>query len=516
MIEPDSATYFEELTALDSYLLHAERQEAPLHVGAVHVFEGEPAVPGGRGAQGADETLRERLHLAPRLRQRVRLRPLNLGHPVWVDDQDFDLGRHVRRTTLSAPGDEAALRALAARVLGRRLDPNRPLWELHVVEGLAGGRVALVSKVHPAMLDGLAGEDVAGLLLDPDPRPRPVTPVPWEPRPQPDNLGLAASGLEGLRRLAGVSPLSLNPFTLPGRIQDLARGAVQEALATPWAGAATLALSLVRAGPQLFFNRLIGGRRRVRHLAVPLAALREVKEVLAATVNDVVLAVVAEAMHRWLTERGETPPDTMRVFCPISVQDESHRHAPGRLLSGSVVELPLGPMPAVTRLARVTIETGELRRSGRPIPAPGLTAGQSWTPGTLLALGSRLAAEPRFELQSRVNLVVTNVPGPRVPFYTGGARLVEVWPLAPVHHTLGLSVALVSYAGEVHVGLNADGELVPDLDRLAHHLTGAVAEYRAMAERLRRPFTRRSAPGRSSGPGEAGPAPRRGARRPRG
>src|SRR5437588_1650708 len=187
MIQPEPTPFFEELTALDSFFLYAERPEAPLHVGAVYVFEGQPEAPGGRGAQGIAETLRERLHLVPRYRQRVRFRPLNIGHPVWVDDPDFDLDYHVRRAALPRPGDDAALREFAARVLARRLDVNRPLWELYVVDGLAGGRVALVSKVHHAMVDGVSSVDIGTLLFDAQPNPRPVTPEPWEPRPPPDN-----------------------------------------------------------------------------------------------------------------------------------------------------------------------------------------------------------------------------------------------------------------------------------------------------------------------------------------
>jgi diacylglycerol O-acyltransferase / wax synthase len=491
MVE-QTATFFEELTALDAFFLYAERPEAPLHIGAVYVFDGQPQVAGGRGAPGIRRTLEERIHLVPRYRQRVRFRPLNIGHPVWVDDPDFDLDHHVRHSTLPRPGTETLLRDHAARVLAERLDVRRPLWELEIVDGLSGGRVALINKVHHAMVDGISTVDIATLLFDQDPAPPPASdPQPWRPRPAPDDLSLATDSIDGLRRMVAVNPLTL-PFRLPG----LVRGAAQEALASPWAGAASLALSLVRPGPQLPFNRMIGPRRRLHHQVLPLAALKEVKEVFAATVNDVVLAVVAEATFRWLEERGELTTDTMRVFCPVSVRDASHRYKYGNQVSGMVVDLPIGAMPAATRLARIVAETGELKRSGQAVAARSLTALTSWAPATLHALGSRLASEPRFGLQSRVNMVVTNVPGPQVPFYTGGARMLEVWPFVPVYHTLGLNIALVSYDGAVHVGLNADRELVPDLDRFGRHLDDAAGEFRAIASRLRRPFTRPPARGR--------------------
>jgi diacylglycerol O-acyltransferase / wax synthase len=492
MVE-ETATFFEELTAVDAFFLYAERPEAPLHIGAVYVFEGEPQVAGRRGARGIRRTLEERLHLVPRYRQRVRFRPLNLGHPVWVDDPGFDLDDHLRHTTLPPPGTDAVLRDHAARVLAERLDVHRPLWELEVVEGLSGGRVALIGKVHHAMVDGISTVDVATLLFDVDPDPAPASdPPPWHPRPAPDDLSLASDSIDGLRRA-----VTANPLLLPFRLPRLVRGAAQEALAQPWAGAASLALSLVRPGPQLPFNRLIGPQRRLHHQVMSLAALREVKDVFAATVNDVVLAIVAEGTFRWLEERGELTVETMRVFCPVSVRDSGHRYRFGSQVSGMVVDLPIAAMPPVTRLARIVAETGELKRSGQAVAAQTLTAMTSWAPATLHALGSRLASEPRFGLQSRVNMVVSNVPGPQVPFYTGGARLLEVWPFVPVSHTLGLNVALVSYDGAVHVGLNADRELVPDLDRYGVHLHGASAEFRAIAARLRRPFTR--PPGRGRG-----------------
>ncbi len=490
----EAPTFHEELSALDAFFLYAERDEAPLHIGGVYIFEGEPRAAGAAGARGIIRTLQERLDLVPRYRQKVRFRPLNLGHPVWVDDPDFDIAYHVRHAALARPGDDAALREFASRALARRLDRARPLWELYVVEGLTGGRVALINKVHHAMVDGLSTVDIGTLLFDSEPEPQHRIPTPWEPRPGPDELSLVLDGLDGLRRLASINPLVLNPLTLPRRIRqrlpELVTGAAQEALATPWVGAATLAMSLLRPGPRLFFNRVVSPHRRIHHVSVPLAALKEVKDLFAATVNDVVLAVVAEGLHGWLRERGEAGPEAIRVFCPVSVRDPSQRYALGNRVSGMVVELPIGGMPPVTRLARITAVTGELKRSGQAVAAGSLTAATSWAPATLHALGSRIASEPRFGLQSRVNMVVTNVPGPQVPFYTGGAQLLEVWPYVPVYHTLGLSIALVSYNGQVHFGLAADRDLVPDVDRLAGHLERATGEFLAIARRLRRPFTR--------------------------
>jgi WS/DGAT/MGAT family acyltransferase len=477
----ESQPFFEELSPLDAFFLYAERHEAPLHIGAVYIFREEPELPGGRGAQGISQTLEERLHLVPRYRQKVRFRPLNLGHPVWVDDPDFDLSYHVRRAALPRPGDEAALRDYAARVFARRLDVKKPLWELYVVEGLSGGRVAMINKVHHAMVDGISSVDLGTLLFDVDPEQWVSSPpAPWRPRPQPGDRQMVLSELGKLRRLARV-----NPFTLPFHLPELSKRVAEEALASPWIGAASLAWTVLKPGRQLFFNRMIGPHRRIHHFALPLQAVKDVKNTAGATVNDVVLTIVAEGMRRWLDERGEDLPKSLRVFCPVSVRDSGQRYALGNQVSGMVLDLPLGQMPPLTRLARVSAVAGDLKRSRQAVAARTLTALTEWAPATLHALGSRIASQPRLGSPALINMVVTNVPGPQVPFYSGGARMLEVWPLVPTYHTVGLNLALFSYDGKLHFGLNADRDLVPDLERFANHLECAARDLEAAAERIR-------------------------------
>jgi WS/DGAT/MGAT family acyltransferase len=401
---------------------------------------------------------------------------------VWVDDADFDLRHHLRSVTLPPPGSDASLRELAARVFASPLESSRPLWELTVVEGLSGDRVAVIIKVHHAMVDGISNLDIGTLLLDPAPRVAAGRPSPrWRPRPGPAERTLASRDLEGLRRT-----ITSNPILLPFRAPRLIREAVDGLVGTPWAGAASLALSFVRPGHHFFFNHAIGPDRALRHVAVPLADLKSVKDVMACPVNDVVLAVVAEAMSRWLVERAEDVSERLRVFCPLSVRDESARHALGSQVEGMVVELPLDAMPMVTRLARIAAEVGDLKKSRQAVPARALADVSRWAPATYHVLAGRLAGEPQLSLQSLVNMVVTNVPGPQAPFYTGGARLLEVWPLVPLYHMLGLNLAVFSYGGVMHFSLMTDPDLVPDLDRLAKHLARAAADYRTLAQRLSR------------------------------
>jgi len=478
MAEP----FYEALTPLDAWFLYLERPDAPLHIGGVYIFDGKPEVKGAPGAQGIAKTLESRLHLVPRYRQKVRWLPLNVGHPVWVDDPDFDMSYHVRRAALPRPGGMAELRDYAARVLARPLDLAKPLWEITVVEGLAKGRVAVINKVHHAMVDGISSVDIGTLLFDMDPHGavKPMNPPRWEPRPAPTTQELL---IEEVR--SAVDPLRAIREIGSGGVHGVARGLVDGLLHSPWVGAAQLALASLRPGPRLPFNAMIGPGRRVQHVSVPLADIKLVKDAFGGTINDVVLAVVADAMRRYLGGRGDAVPDHVRVFCPVSVRDESARYALGNQVSGIFVDLPLGSMPPLTRLGEVSNRTGDLKRSRQAVAAQTLSALTDWAPATLHALGARaVAGQPAWQPQQIFNFVVTNVPGPQQPFYTGGARMIDVWPFVPIYHQLGLGFALFSYDGSINFGLMADRDLVPDLDDLAGHVEDAIESYRSLARRL--------------------------------
>jgi diacylglycerol O-acyltransferase len=478
-----SKSFFEPLAGLDAWFLYAERHEAPLHIGATYIFEGTSRVPGGRGALGLARTIEERLHLVPRYRQKVMWLPGNLGNPVWIDDPDFDLSYHVRRAALPSPGDDATLRDYTARVFARPLDLDKPLWEMTVIEGLSAGRVAVVNKVHHAMVDGISTVDIATLLLDSEPSP-PTSgrPKRWKARPAPTRAELMRSAVEGLSPAAAFKMLaSLRP-------QQMLEGVMR----SPWLGGLQLALAWLRPGVPLFFNQPIGPHRRVQSVRVPLEQLKDVKTAFGGTVNDVVLAVIGEAIWRWLDDRGEAVPLALRVFAPVSVRDDSQRYQLGNMVTGMVVEVPLGKMTPRERVRRVTAATGDLKRSRQAVAAGTLTQLANWAPSTLQALAARvMTSQPQWTNQSAINLVATNVPGPQVPFYTGGAQLLEFWPLVAIYHSLGLNVAIVSYNGSVHFGMLADRDLVPDLDDFARHLERSAADFQSAA--TDKPRARRSA-----------------------
>jgi WS/DGAT/MGAT family acyltransferase len=440
--------FYEPLNARDAWFVYAERRDVPLDIGTVYVFEGGSRVPGGRGAAGIEQTIAERLHLFPRYRQKLHRIALNVGHPVWVDDPDFDLGFHVRHEELPSPATGASARAAVARILSRPLDRGRPLWEMVVLHGLPGGRVMIVNRVHHAMVDGIAHRDIMTTLFDDSPEGTPVeAPAePWRPRAAPNDLVLVWRQLTS--RLVGREE------SMPGPLTGLLLWLVA------WRGFLQLGRSVLTPKPQLFFNRRLGPRRTGRGLKVALDDLRALKRRLGCTINDAVLAVVAEGLHRWLTARGERVPDRIRVFVPVSMRVPGVKDEAGNRISGLVFELPTGAMSMEDRLRRIHRTTGDLKRSKQALAADKLAGLASWAPPTLLVLAGRVMSTPQ--------------AGAKQPLYTGGAQLLEIWPFAPLYPSMALGLAVVSYNGDVFFGLGADPGVVDDVEAFAAHLRAAA------------------------------------------
>jgi WS/DGAT/MGAT family acyltransferase len=431
------------------------------------VFEGGSQLPGGRGALGIEETIKERIHLVPRYRQRIQRVPLNIAHPVWVDDVHFDLGAHVRREVLPPPGDGAALRKLVMRILSRPLDMRRPLWEMTIVTGLHGDRVVLVNRAHHAMVDGVSSVDILTLLVDTSPET--YTPEPpekeWAPRTAPTSWQL-------------IRPMLWN-VGANRKDERTVLPAVWNTTRLPWRSLFKLSGKMVTPRPNLFFNRKIGPQRTGRGLKVPLAAFKALKDRFGCTVNDAVLAVVSEGLYRWFKLRGEKVPEKVRVFCPVSVRGDEGRGRLGNQISGMVLELPTGDLTMEERLRNIKITTGDLKRTRQAVAADKLAGLADWAPPTLLVLAGRLMSNP----QGGANINVTNVPGPQFPLYSGGAELLEVWPFAPLYPSMGLGVAIVSYNGDAYFGLTADPDLVPDVEAFTAKLQEASAACEALASR---------------------------------
>lgn len=447
----------ERLSTLDSSFLYLEEPATPMHVGGVLVLE-----PPAGGVEALAELITARLSLVPRYRQRVVEVPGHLANPVWVDDPEFELDYHLRRSGLPRPGTESQLLDLVSRLMARPLDRHRPLWEAYLVEGVQGGRVAVVTKTHPALVDGLSAIDIGQVLLDVEPDAPAPAPVEWHPRRLPSGAELVAQALdEYVRR--------------PSSIVEKARGAAGDVRATAArvGGLLRTARSALLPAPNSPLNAPIGGRRRVAVARAELADLKDVRKLYGGTVNDVLLAVVTGALREWLLSRGEpvTGGRSVRALVPVSLQDDETSE--GNHVSSYLVDLPVGePNPRV-RLTRLSYAMRGVAAHGQSVGADSLIALTGFAPPTLHALGARAA---RALSRRLFNLVVTNVPGPQVPLYAAGSRMLEVFPVVPLARGQGLSIGMTSYDGRVFFGLNADPDTVGDVHVLADLIEQEVSE----------------------------------------
>ncbi len=455
-------TWFERLGGLDATFLYLEDRSAHMHVGSVLVFEGP--VPPFADLLGL---IGSRLHRVPRYRQRVVFPPLAAGRPVWVDDADFDLEYHVRHTALPAPGGEEQLKKLAGRLLAQRLDRDKPLWELWLVEGLEESRFAVVAKTHHCMIDGVSGVDLAGTVLDTVPdAPREHAP-PWTPRPAPDAATLAARSLVDQLR---------HPLDVVRAAVDESSAARQVFLELVGGLKPLLGLSRMGRAPPSSLNEPIGPHRRLEMISLDLATVKRVRAALGGTVNDVLLAVVTGGLRALLRARGEVPAADLRAMIPVSIRGEGERGTMGNQVTAIFCSLPVGEADPIARLHRIVRETKGLKESGQAIGALALTRLGELAPPALAAQASRLEMMASF-----MNVVVTNVPGPQFPLYLLGRKLLGWYPVVPLARMQTVGIALLSYDGRVGVGVLGDADRARDLPVLAAALPAALDELAATA-----------------------------------
>ena len=453
----------DRLSALDRTFLDLEYPETHMHVAGVMLFDAGPLrTPGG----GIDvEKIRKyvasRLHLMPRYRQRIVRIPFE-NHPVWVDDDRFNLEYHVRHTALPLPGGDEQLKRLTGRIVSQQLDRGKPLWELWIVEGLDNDRFAMITKTHHCMIDGVAAVDLATVLMSPAPEATIPDAQPWEPQSAPSRGELMME--EARRRLA--TPLELGKAIL-GAMQNPAETAEsigeQISAVTETLGAG---MSSASESP---FNQPIGPHRRFEWTAMELADVKRVKNALGGTVNDVVLATVAGAVGLFLLGRGfshkEIAQLDFRAMVPVSVRGSSERGTLGNRIASWAARLPIAQTNPRRRLEAVRQVTADLKGSRQAMGAEVLARVSEWTAATLLSLAMRLAAQAR-----PFNLIVTNVPGPQIPLYMIGSRLLAGYPIGPLFLDQSLNIALLSYDGRLFWGFNGDWDVLPDL----RDLVGAI------------------------------------------
>jgi len=452
---------YEPLSAMDSSFLVFEDPNTHMHVGGPAIFDAGPlrVRGGGIDIDAIRAYIGSRLQHVPRYRQRLAFTPVE-NWPIWVDDDHFNLNYHVRHTSLPHPGDERQLKRLCGRITSQPLDRSRPLWEAWIVEGLENGRFALVCKTHHCMVDGISGVDLLAALLQPSADKVIEEQPPWVPRRAPTRVELLRDSL--LRRV--------------GLPRELVR-AVRDVLDEPEESGQRMAETLsgvwkaIRIGlpppAETPLNQPIGPHRRFDWLAVDLAEAKEVKNHLGGTVNDVVLTTVAGAVRRFLQHRGVNPDGLeYRVTVPVNTRPAENHGGMGNQVSAWLVPLPIGERDVRQRFARVREMTASLKETKQAEGVEALIHAADWVGTIALTLGVRLTA-----WLHPYNLIVSNVPGPQIPLYLLGAEMLAGYPLVPLFSNQALAVAILSYAGKLCWGLNADWELVPDL----HDFAKAVA-----------------------------------------
>jgi WS/DGAT/MGAT family acyltransferase len=457
----------DRLTGLDASFLHLEDGVSHMHVAGVMIFEGSPPP-----YDELLEAIERRLGLVPRYRQRLAFVPLGQGRPRWVDDPHLNLRYHVRSTALPAPGSEQQLKELAGRVFAQQLDRDKPLWEIWLVDGLEGDRFAMLSKTHHALVDGISGVDIMSVLFDTSPEPAapPDTGERWLPRPVPSSAQLLA---EAVLERATV------PTEIVRSLRAVLRGPrlVAEGLRDAAVGVGAMAWAGLNPAPPTPYNRSIGPHRRYTWVRANLADLKAIKNELGGTVNDVVLATIAGALGKHLRRRGQnTDGLELKAMVPVSVRADVERGALGNRVAAMMAPLPVWCQDAVARLDIVREELKGLKSGGQAVGAQVLTQLSGFAPATVMGQASRVMARQRF-----FNVVVTNVPGPQIPLYLAGKRMIDTFPMVPLAKNQALGIALLSYAGRINFGLVGDFDLLWDLDDFADDVQESLAELAAEA-----------------------------------
>jgi diacylglycerol O-acyltransferase len=454
----------EWMSPIDSSFLHVENGTTPMHIGAVSIFEGPPPPLADLRAMVAGK-----LDLVPRYRQKVRFIPLAVSSPAWIDDPHFSLDYHLRHTAIPAPGSEAQLRQMASRVFSQHLDRDKPLWELWAVEGLEGGRWALLSKVHHCMVDGVAATDLMSVMFS-DTTAR-SSAREWAPAPEPSDVEVlvrtiarrASPGgqLEALRRALRA------PLQTMRALGEAARATVAASSSMRPVGASSL------TGP-------IGPHRRWSWARVRLADVKTVRVALGGTVNDVVLTLITNGFRELLQARGEDLAEdrVVRTMVPVSVRARGERGVYNNRVSAVFAGLPVGMLDPARVLAAIRAEMDGIKESKQAVAGDVLTSMSGFAPPLLLALGSRLVTlSPRLNMHT----ATTNVPGPQQAVQTLGRRMLESYPFVPVVGSIRIVVAIFSYDGGLYFGVTGDYDGAPDIDALTAGIAAGIDALLALA-----------------------------------
>jgi diacylglycerol O-acyltransferase len=469
----------QQLSGLDAAFLAMETSAVFGHVGSVCVLDPSTS-PDPLTLDRLTRTVESRLHLIPPFRRRLVEVPFGLDQPYWIEDPGFDIEYHVRELALPAPGDDKQLAEQASRLHARPLDRRRPLWELYLIHGLEGGRKAIYSKVHHAAIDGVSGNDILGALLDQSPEGRPeAEPPPWECDDEPSAVSMllrsavsltghplrAARMTYGLAR--AVPTLASSPARPHLPVVDRLLGRDSKVV---------LGSPRLRA-PATPFNRSVSPHRRWAFISLPLSEVKQAKDAAGVTVNDVVMALSAGALRRWLLDHGALPDAPLVAAVPVSVRSEAQKGTLGNRVSMMIAPIPTNVADAAGRLAACHQAMRAAKEQHGALPADMLADVAQFAMPALAGQAARLAARTRLlERVNPFNLIISNVPGPNVPLYYAGAELVAYYPLSAIADGQGLNITVMSLAGKLHFGVIADRDLVPDVDVLTGYLADELAE----------------------------------------
>jgi len=480
----------QQLTGLDTSFLSLETPTTYGHVAGLAIFDPSTAsVP--PTVEDTKALIRERIHLLPPYRRRLVEVPLGLDHPYWIEDPDFDLDFHVRHIGLPPPGDHKQLGEQVSRLVARPLDRSRPLWELYVIEGLEGGLVAQLTKIHHCAIDGASGAEILATLLDLTPEPRQVDPPrrAWRPEPEPTDFEMLMRGLwavagtprkgvrlarEAARHLPALSR-SLGFGELPG--EAFINNALGRRPAEMLSEAST-------PTPHTVLNAKITPHRRFAFGSISLEEVKELKKQRGVTVNDVVLALCAGALRRYLEERNELPPEPLVAMVPVSVRTEEQKGSFGNQVSSMTASLHTHIADPLQRLDAIHESMLVAKEQHQALPATLLQDFAQFAPPAVAARAARVVARAAVNnwVDLPFNVVISNVPGPQFPLYGVGSKLVANYPVSAINDGIGLNITVQSYDGSLDFGALACRELMPDIWDLIDYLNEALQELKEAAK----------------------------------
>lgn len=453
----------DHLGPLEASFLHLEGPTSPMHIGSVGTFEGPPP-----DYDDLVAYIASRLPLVPRYRQKVAFVPGELARPVWVDDPEFRIDYHVRQAALPRPGSDAQLREFVGRVMSEMLDRHKPLWEMWVIEGLPDDGWAVISKVHHCMVDGISGSDLLMVLFELSPRPAPIEPAPaWNPPREPSPLALVRDAahellLEPRSQYEALRALGQGEHPIRSVLDELRAGVLR-------------AVELRESGRPTVLNGPIGAHRRWDFARVPLADVKVASKRCGATVNDVVLAALTQGFRDLVRAHGESVDEdhVVHSLVPVSVRRADERNQFNTKVAAMIASLPTGIADARTRLEKVVVQMRELKDSKETQAAHVLTRLSGFAPPSLVAFAMHHAAHV---VQSRVNTITTNVPGPQVPLYLRGRKMLTARPYVPLGVGIRLTVGIFSYDGNIDFGVTGDWDSMTHLDVLCRGVENSLAE----------------------------------------